>query len=326
MGAQTPIATGQLRSAVSVCAVLVTYHPDVPTLIAALRAVAAQVAQVVIVDNATAGLTDSLGPVVAELGVTVLAQPGNVGLAAAQNVGIAAARAAGHSHVLILDQDSEAAPGMVAGLVAAWRQLTADGVRVGAVGPTFHDPREARPAPFVRVAFPMSRKLWCDAPDGLVRCDFLISSGALIALDTLADVGDMDAGLFIDNVDMEWSFRARSRGYALFGVCAAAMTHRLGDARQPVLGGRAHVVRHAPVRLYFIMRNRVALYRLPHTPRVWIAQDVPRIVAKFVICSVLVGPRLRNVRYMLRGLLDGVRGRSGPCPIEAPEHDGEAAR
>jgi rhamnosyltransferase len=83
-----------------------------------------------------------------------------------------------------------------------------------------------------------------------------------------------------------------------------------------VLGGLHQVVTHGPVRLYFIMRNRVTLYRRRHTPRVWIAQDLPRVVAKFLIFSVLVGPRGDNVRFMLRGLMDGIRGRTGPCPLE----------
>jgi rhamnosyltransferase len=50
---------------------------------------------------------------------------------------------------------------------------------------------------------------------------------------------------------------------------------------------------------------------------VWIAQDLPRVLAKFLIFAVLVAPRRRNVRYMLRGLVDGLRGRSGPCPLGA---------
>jgi rhamnosyltransferase len=49
---------------------------------------------------------------------------------------------------------------------------------------------------------------------------------------------------------------------------------------------------------------------------VWIAQDLPRVVAKFFIFSVLVGPRGDNVRFMLRGLVDGIRGRSGACPVK----------
>lgn len=291
----------------SVCAVLVAYRADPAVLLDALNAVRPQVGTVLVVNN---------GPDVPELppGCVLLQQDGNVGLAAGQNAGIAWARAHGFAHVLILDQDSVCGPEMVSTLLAALAELGAT-ERVGAVGPVFRDPREDRAAPFVRVAFPMSHKVWCDGSSPYVQCDFLISSGALVPLAVLDDVGGLDDGLFIDNVDMEWSFRVRSRGYTLFGVCAATMTHHLGDDRHPVLAGRAQVVRHGPVRLYFIMRNRVALYRLPHTPRVWIAQDVPRVFAKFFIFSVLVGPRPRNVRFMLRGLLDGLRGRRGPCPL-----------
>lgn len=293
---------------VSVCAVVVTYRPDPVRLQAALDALRPQVEVVLVVDN------HSPQPAPLSPEVVYLRQSSNVGLATAQNVGIEWARQAGHTHVLILDQDSIPAPDMVANLVQAWRELGSTS-KVGALGPRFHDPREGRDAPFVRVAFPMSRKLWCDAATRVVPCDFLISSGALIALAVLDDVGGMDDGLFIDNVDMEWSFRARANGYALFGVCAATMEHHLGDDRQPVFGGRFHIVRHGPTRLYYIMRNRVALYRRRHTPRVWIAQDLPRVVAKFLIFSILVGPRTRNVEYMLRGLADGLRGRGGPCPI-----------
>ena len=300
----------------SVCGVMVTFHPDLPTLRTAVAAARSQLSELVVVDNATPGIAEELADSITAGEIVLLAQRSNIGLAAAQNVGIDWARQHSHSHVLILDQDSTPAPGMVDALVAEWTDLSAERP-VAAVGPTFHDPREPRPAPFVRIAFPMSRKLWCDASTRHVQADFLISSGALIPLAVLDDVGPMDESLFIDNVDMEWSFRARARGYGLFGVCGASLEHRLGDDRTPVLGGLAQVVRHGPMRLYFIMRNRLALYGMRHTPRVWIAQDLPRVFAKFFIFSVLVGPRLTNIRYMVRGLLDGMRGRRGPCPLGA---------
>jgi rhamnosyltransferase len=312
-----PVSAESERDAIAgpaaVCAVLVSYHPDTAAVRAAIAAVRPQVQELVVVDNASPGIEVAL----AGTGAVLLRQPANVGLARAQNIGIEWARAHGCSHVLVLDQDSVPGPGMVEGLLAAWRHLSRT-TRVGALGPRFRDPREPRDAPFVRVAFPMSRKLWCAAGTRYVRCDFLISSGALIPLAVLDDVGGMDDGLFIDNVDLEWSFRARFRGYALFGVCGATMEHRLGDERRPVLGGRQQVV-HGPVRLYFIMRNRLALYRRPHTPRVWIAQDLPRVLAKFLIFSLLVPPRGDNLRFMLRGLADGVRGRAGAGPLKLPD-------
>jgi rhamnosyltransferase len=308
----------------SVCAVVVTYRARPEPVRELVRSVAVQVAHVVVVANES--LTDRNAGAPAEPGessldrlATVLRQPVNIGLAAAQNLGIEWARAQGCSHVLLLDQDSTPAPDMVARLLDGLRELSArpgavGAGPVGAVGPRFRDEREDRDAPFVRVGFPMSKKIWCTDGCRSVDCDFLIASGALIPLAVLASVGPMHDGLFIDNVDLEWSFRARSRGYSLHGICAATMAHQLGESRQRALFGRLEITTHPPVRLYFIMRNRLALYRLPHTPRVWIAQDVPRVLAKFLIFALLVGPRGTNVRYMLRGVLDGIRGRLGPSP------------
>ena len=290
----------------SVCAVAVAFLPDGDSLRQLVDRIATQVAEVVVVDNG--------GGTLPGLAAVQLVQPTNIGLAAAQNAGIAYARSHGHTHVVLLDQDSLPAPDMVASLVDAVTRLSAAGHRVGAVGPRFHDSREERDAPFVKVGFPVSKKMWCrDEPQ--VQCDFLIASGALIPMAVLDDVGGMAGGMFIDNVDLEWSFRVRSRGYLLYGVCGATMTHRLGDDRRPVLFGLRHITTHGPVRLYYIMRNRLMLYRLPQTPRVWTAQDLLRVPVKFLLFSVLIGPRRRNARFMVRGLFDGIRGRQGPCPM-----------
>lgn len=299
-----------------VCAVVVTYHPDPMMLRELLDAIVMQVGAVVVVDNTAPGSAGQCGDVFSDI-ATVLPQKGNAGLAAAQNLGIDWARGHGYLYVLLLDQDSTPGEGMVQTLLNALLHLLQlrGERRVGAVGPRFHDLREDRDAPFVHIGFPFNRKLWCERDEQTLTCDFLISSGALIPMVVLDAVGAMDAGLFIDNVDLEWSFRARAQGYALYGVCAATMHHRLGDARRALPFGLGQIVVHGPVRLYYMMRNRVRLYRMPHTPRVWTAQDVPRVLVKLFLFGVLIGPRLRNLRFMLRGLRDGLQGREGPCPL-----------
>lgn len=297
---------------------VVTYWPDREALAATLAALVPQTGAVVVVDN-TAG-DSAAGSAVTPGAAAVLAQPRNIGLAAAQNLGITWARARGFRFVLLLDQDSLPAPGMVASLLQALGDRR-DTAPVAAAGPRFHDAREQADAPFVRIGFPFNRKLRC-ASDGLpVECDFLISSGMLIPLSVIDAVGDMDAGLFIDNVDLEWSFRARARGYTLLGVCATRLLHCLGDARRTLPFTLRGVVVHAPLRLYYMMRNRVLLYRFPHTPRLWVAQDVPRVLVKLFLFGVLIGPRRRNLRCMLRGLRDGVRGLSGQAPQDLAGRD-----
>jgi rhamnosyltransferase len=57
-----------------------------------------------------------------------------------------------------------------------------------------------------------------------------------------------------------------------------------------------------------MMRNRVLLYRRAYTPRRWIAQDVPRVLVKLLLFSVLIGPRWHNLRAMLAGLRAGLQG------------------
>jgi rhamnosyltransferase len=156
--------------------------------------------------------------------------------------------------------------------------------------------------------------LRCDGRCAEIRCDFLITSGCLIPLAVLDEVGGMDDALFIDNVDLDWCFRATAAGHALYGVCAAGLGHRLGDARKRIPGLPRGIVVHAPQRLFYMMRNRVLLYRRAYTPRRWIAQDVPRLVVKFLLFALLIAPRRQNVRHMLAGLHAGIAGRTTPPP------------
>jgi rhamnosyltransferase len=235
-------------------------------------------------------------------------------LAAALNAGIAAARAKpGIAQILLMDQDSVPEPGMVAALKAALDRQSQH-ARVAAVGPRFLDPREGVDAPFVQIRFPVNRQLHCGGNCNQVACDFLITSGSLIPLRALDEIGGMDESLFIDNVDLEWCFRATSKGHALFGVCDARMLHHHGATRHRVPGAPRGVVVHAPRRLCYMMRNRVLLYRRAYTPRRWIAHDVPRLLIKLLLFALLIPPRRKNARCMLAGLRAGIAGRATPPP------------
>lgn len=299
--------------AAAVCAVVVTYHPDLALFAALLDALAGEVGRIVVVDNASPGVAVQ-DACKARPGIEFLSMAENRGLAAALNAGIARARRLPQvSHVLLMDQDSVPEAGMVAYLQAALERLSKS-TPVAAVGPRYRDPREEADARFVRIRFPFNRKIACTGDCESVACDFLITSGSLIPITVLDAVGGMDEGLFIDNVDLEWCFRAARRGYALFGICAARMLHHQGAARREVPGLPRGIVVHPPARLFYMMRNRVLLYRRPTTPRRWIAQDLPRVLVKLLLFSLLVSPRRTNLRSMLAGLRAGLRGQTTAPP------------
>lgn len=291
-----------------ICAVIVTYNPDADKLLDLLNRSRDQVAKIVIVDNASASL-----PPLPD--VEIIRNEKNEGLAAALNRGVEHAVAEGFSHVLLFDQDSKPTPGMVAALRADLESLQVKGRKVAAIGPSVVDVRNDATLPFVRFGFPLNRKV---APAGApVPCDFLITSGVLIPAAALKEIGLMRAGLFIDNIDMEWCARAKHLGFGLYGSARAKMRHELGDSLFTLPLVNHTVAVHSPARLYYFMRNRVLLYRLGHVSRIWVAQDLLRIPIKIAIFSLFVPKRLRNLKYMLKGLADGIAGVEGELKAKA---------
>jgi hypothetical protein len=65
---------------------------------------------------------------------------------------------------------------------------------------------------------------------------------------------------------------------------------------------------HASSRQYYMMRNRIALYRRSYIPLAWKTQDMPRALLKFFMFSLILGPRWKNLQSMLLGAVDGWRG------------------
>jgi rhamnosyltransferase len=295
----------------NVVAVIVTYQPD-PALMQEISAIALQVSRVLVVDN---GSSPDRGELIRRAGnqekVEVIPLRRNLGVAAAHNVGIRRAREMDASHVLLLDQDSMPQPQMVENLLKAEAALSAAGQKVGALGPVYHDPRLDKSWPFYRMSGLGVRGQQC-AGEYVIACDLLISSGTLLPLPVIEDVGPMNESYFLEHVDTEWSLRARSRGYGLFGVCDARMDHLLGDSNTgvPFTGRRVQI--YQPYRHYYLFRNAVLLGRESYAKLPWKLNELRRLLARLIYFGLFVPPRLQRVRFMALGICHGIMGRAGP--------------
>lgn len=306
-----------LPSPDQVAAVVVAYCPDALLLDRLLAAARPQVAEIVIVDNTPAD--SGHAPLRTPAEVHVIALGANAGLAAGINRGCEFARARDARFVLLFDQDSEPAPDMVQRLCDAWAAASAQGRRLAATGPRFQDDRGAHTAPFLRVGFPHNRIVEAGESEAFVDVDMLITSGCLVSVEALDDAGSMDESLFIDNVDIEWCFRAKARGWALAGAPAARLAHRLGDEHVTAPGwaralGKESAIHHSPVRLYYITRNRIRLYWKAHVPLAWKAQDLLRLPAKIALALWIAPDRRAAAKALARGVVDGFANRGGARP------------
>ncbi|HEY0833894.1 MAG TPA: glycosyltransferase family 2 protein [Azospirillum sp.] len=293
----------------AVAAVVVTHQPDA-TVARTLAAALEQARWLIVVDNASA--PDRLAPVEAAIRAAggrseLLCNAGNLGIAAAQNQGIARARDLGARHVLLLDQDSVAQPGMVAALLGALDS----GGRVGMAVPVTADAGQRKPTQFLTSAD--GRRAVARSPEEPVLRDvmFAIASGSLIPLDVLDHVGAMREDFFIDFVDIEFGLRLRRAGWDIVAVRDARLRHRLGAYEERRLFGRTvPVTHHSPARRYTQYRNRVRTLRLHgRAMPAFLRAELPAILVDLLRLALFERGRPAKFAATLRGALAGLFGR-----------------
>ena len=277
------------------CAVVVTWQPALDDLLALLDQLTAQACAVLVIDNGSANAGQLADATAARSSVTLVRWPDNRGLAAAMNAGLQLARDRGFVRAFLFDQDSTLTDGFCAGMQAAWEHAETVSARpVAAVGPRLFRLRHRSDQPVP------------DAP-GLYQADFLISSGCLLSLAAVDQVGAMKESYFIDNIDLEWCFRARARGYALFGSDAATLLHAIGEPSANLLVRAGWMVQHSPLRSYYSTRNRLHLYRQDYVPLNWKVRDSVRFVLKSLWLLLCSAQRREYWRQIRRGMRDAGR-------------------
>lgn len=298
-----------------VVGVVVTYHPEgrCRDLLASL---VGQCARVVVVDNGSSAVELSrLRDWCAQTGAHLVELGTNRGIAAAQNVGIDWARTQGAGFVLLSDDDSLPPLDMVATLVDGFDSAARAGRAVAAVGPLVGEEKPGGDQlVYVSRRWGPRRATPQELSRPLLEVAFLIASGCLIDLRAIDRVGAMDAGLFIDHVDLEWGLRARRAGYDLLVVTAARMAHSLGDSTVHLTGRAQPVHVHGPVRNYYLVRNTVLLIRSRILGVRWSIGYVVWLVKYSAFNILLADRRGQRLRMVGRGLADGLRGVRGGLP------------
>lgn len=292
-------------------AVIVTYHPLINELHDLISSVHSSLKSIVIVDNNSNNIDEIERTASAFDTVKVLKLSSNAGIGRAQNEGIQfLLNDSDIEAVILFDHDSHPEPDMINNLVQQYKRLTSQGCKVGAVGPAFIDPRTRNryPIPF----FSGLRLLKIYPPQGStepVLCSFLIASGCLMPRKVLEEVGLMNAGLFIDYIDIDWSFRAIAAGYSLFTCPDALMMHQVGDSRLKVFGREISI--HSPLRRYYLARNSVLMMRMKHIGWQYKLRESFYTVSRVFVFLLFVEKRATYLKYICKGWYDGLLGRTG---------------
>jgi hypothetical protein len=192
-------------------------------------------AEVVVVDNASSDRT--LEEVRGRAGVTVIPRGRNLGLSRANNIGAAAASS---GHLLFLNPDVRVREGALAALM----QTAAERPDAALLGPAMYDSggrlqSTARTYPsLMDIALrrtPLGRSGWGGRrlrrhlfpvdDTRTSRVDWLVGAAIWLTPAGRSAVGLMSERFFLYFEDVEWCWRAASRGMDVLYVPAAAMEH-----------------------------------------------------------------------------------------------------
>jgi rhamnosyltransferase len=154
----------------------------------------------------------------------------------------------GYAWLLTMDQDSYFEQEEIEQYFSNFKELFYHQNKVGVVAPSFNKSQFA----------PGPAALYSEVPT-------VITSGSLMQLSLWQEAGGFCEKLFIDEVDHEYCYRLKEKGYTIVQFPNIFLCHRLGTTKTGgYLGSVAKRERviHSPRRVYFMVRNYLYVRRL----------------------------------------------------------------
>jgi GT2 family glycosyltransferase len=291
-----------------VCILILTYNQRELTAacLASLAASNYPNAEIVVLDNAS---SDGTAEMVRReyLRVHFIQNGANLGYAEGNNVGLRYAMQSNAAYALVLNNDTIAAPDLVAQLVRA-AEANPNAAFVGPLVYHFDEPGVIQSAGGLRTADwrfyhrgqnqedrgqfqHLERVVWVSGCAIMARCA------------ALEKVGLIDPAFFVYNEEVDWCVRAGALGYEILFVPGAHVWHKGVQRRyQP-----------SPYVTYFSARNELLLLKKHHAG--WRAMTSTWLRHLRTLLSWSVRPRWRDKRAhrdaLARGLRDFLRGNFG---------------
>ncbi|OYU53847.1 MAG: hypothetical protein CFE25_17300 [Chitinophagaceae bacterium BSSC1] len=228
--------------------VVILYHPDTNALMEHLQSYLSVVDHLLLLDNSESPSSDVTEILSKDASNKIQYQyfGENRGIAERLNQAIEYAQSKGYRYLLTMDQDTGFQPSQ---MLQYWQKVQDNQldkvVQFGAnCQPDFT---------------PIS-----DIPQ---QTNNLITSGTILDLSYIEQIGPFDQALFIDFVDTEFSFRVVEKGYRNLLFADIVLQHRIGYLKmsRSIKNFKSSArILHAPIRVYYILRN--GLYLLFRSP------------------------------------------------------------
>jgi rhamnosyltransferase len=288
----------------SVLAVIVTFNPKPEQLLGLIQAIEKSVNRILIIDNCS---QTPLPTLIHSQKIDLIFNENNMGVGHAYNQAIARALNYEEEFIIFFDQDSEPDVYLIKHILGVYMEQITNGNKVAAIGPSYYENNSGHASVFKKRGW--VRMVTIETNNTVIEVDHLISSGTMIYLNALKEIGIFEEHLFVDYVDTEWCIRAKNAGFQLLGCKSAIMNHTIGLSSINFFNRKTVVCE--PIRVYYKARNAVWLARSQRISLNWRVILISLTIKLFVINVLLPSNKFTRIGFFIRGVFDGIANRMG---------------
>jgi rhamnosyltransferase len=225
----------------NICGCVILYRPT-DAVYAHIQSYCYEIARLYVVDNTEREhYNHQLFHELSKLeGIQYISNFENQGIAHALNQAINIAQEEEYDFILTMDQDGALERNYITSMLRIVQKNNLDITTIGII------------APFQRVHGDIIN----NEKQGITDKIAVMTSGNLLNLHAVEQIGGFSEELFIDRVDQEYCLRLRMNNYRVIQVNSVVLDHPQGRMTKHFLFNRAYyTTNHSPIRRYYITRN-----------------------------------------------------------------------
>lgn len=275
-----------------IAAGIVCYNPDSERLIDNIKSIGSQVEIVYLFDNGSIDKSYLTKVELIATNIIVLESAINKGVAAALNELCRVAINSGYHWILTLDQDSVVEKNVINNFVPYMNHED-----IAIISPMVIDRNYG--------------KMTSSSNKEFDYIQHAITSCSLLRLSAYSKVvGGFCDKMFIDSVDFDMCYSLSELGFNIIRVNKAFLLHEIGHSTKVKLFGRDEFAfNHSPLRCYYMVRNRILLYKRHHCYR--FKDCITIIITRFIIINKYENNKMLKNKMMLKGIIHGLIGHYG---------------
>jgi rhamnosyltransferase len=279
----------------NLCGIVVIYNPD-ETIMANIASYINQLSHLYIVDNSEESDDTLVNRICAISNSISYHKFGeNRGIATALNEGCKLGSNDGYKWILTMDQDSFFDSGEF------FESIFGAEYPATAIIAASYNHVHFKPA--------------ASAFSGLLETGFVITSGNVLNLTAWLKSGGFMDKLFIDEVDNEFCIRAGLNGYKILTTKKIYLRHHLGQdvtVSNFLTGQKRKVSRHSPLRVYYVVRNNLYLWRkFAFSAPAFVINRLRNIVSQAFKIFLYFPDKKNYLRFILKAVKHALTGRYG---------------